>query len=340
MNAAPAQPLLVREALPESRRALRGDESALEAELLLMHALGVDRARLYQRLAEPLAPKASAAHRRLLDRRLAGEPLPYITGHREFFALDFETTPAALIPRPETETLVGLAIAFARERCAGRRIAIADIGTGSGIIAVALARELALARIVATDVSADALGLARRNAARHDVADRVDFREGDLLEPLAEPVQIIAANLPYVTASQWQDSTPEIRDHEPRVALDGGSDGLDIIRRLAASSVAAGGERRTVLRNRSLAGRRRAGAGSQGVPGRTNRNRPRPRRARPRALRLQLASDRFDLRVHLTLIDEEDVARAYPQDDRRQRARHEVWQRFHHVRDDGKRHRL
>lgn len=232
MNTAPAKPLLIREALLEARHLLSGDESALEAELLLMHALAVDRARLYQRLAEPLAPEASTAHRRLLDRRLAGEPLPYITGHREFFALDFETTPAALIPRPETETLVELAIAFARERCAGRRIAIADIGTGSGVIAVALARELPLARIVATDISADALALARRNAARHDVAGRIDFRQGDLLGPLVEPVQMIAANLPYVTTTQWQNSPPEIRDHEPRLALDGGSDGLDIIRRL------------------------------------------------------------------------------------------------------------
>lgn len=238
MNAAPAKPLLIREALLEARHLLSGDESALEAELLLMHALGVYRARLYQRLAEPLAPEASAAHRRLLDRRLAGEPLPYITGHREFFALDFETTPAALIPRPETETLVELAIAFARERCAGRRIAIADIGTGSGVIAVALARELPLARIVATDISADALALARRNAARHDVADRIDFREGDLIGPLAEPVQMIAANLPYVTASQLESSPPEIRDHEPRVALDGGSDGLDVIRQLLAQAPA------------------------------------------------------------------------------------------------------
>jgi release factor glutamine methyltransferase len=238
MNAAPAKPLLIREALLESRRALRGDEPALEAELLLMQALGVDRARLYQRLAEPVAPEASAAHRRLLERRLAGEPLPYITGHREFFALDFETTPAALIPRPETELLVEVAIAFARECSPHEPIAIADIGTGAGVIAVALARELPLARIVATDISADALALARRNAARHAVADRIDFREGDLLEPLVEPVQIIAANLPYVTTAQWKDSPPEIRDHEPRVALDGGPDGLDVIRRLVAQAPA------------------------------------------------------------------------------------------------------
>jgi release factor glutamine methyltransferase len=232
VTAAPAKPLLIRDALLKGRRLLSGDEAALEAELLLMHALGLDRAHLYQRLAEPLSSEAIDAYRVVLERRVAREPLAYITGHREFFALDFETTRAALIPRPETETLVELAIAFALERFADQPITIADVGTGSGVIAVALACELPLARIVATDVSADAIALARRNAARHDVADRIEFRGGDLLLPLAEPVPMIAANLPYVTTAQWESSPPEIHDHEPRVALDGGPDGLDVIRRL------------------------------------------------------------------------------------------------------------
>jgi release factor glutamine methyltransferase len=232
VTAAPAKPLLIHDALLKGRRLLSGDEAALEAELLLMHALGLDRAHLYQRLTEPLSSQAIDAYRVVLERRVAREPLAYITGHREFFALDFETTPAALIPRPETETLVELAIAFAHERHAGRIIAIADIGTGSAVIAVALAHELPLARIVATDVSADAIALARRNAARHDVSGRIDFREGDLLEPLIEPVQVIAANLPYVTTAQWENSPHEIHDHEPRLALDGGPHGLDVVRRL------------------------------------------------------------------------------------------------------------
>jgi release factor glutamine methyltransferase len=244
MTAVPAKPLLIRDALREGRRQLSGDEASLEAELLLMHALGVDRAHLYQRLTEPLSPEVIDAYRRLRERRVAHEPLPYITGHHEFFALDFEVTPAALIPRPETETLVELAIAFARERYAGQSITIADVGAGSGIIAVSLARELPMARVIATDISSDALALALRNAQRHDVATRIDFREGDLLEPLSNPVQIIAANLPYVTTAQWQDSPPEIRDHEPRLALDGGADGLDLIRRLltqAPERLAEGG---------------------------------------------------------------------------------------------------
>jgi release factor glutamine methyltransferase len=224
------KPLLIRDALLEGRRALSGDEAALEAELLLMHALGVDRTHLYQRLAEPLSPETTDAYHHLLERCVAHEPLAYITGHREFFGLDFEVTPAALIPRPETETLIELAVAFARERFAGQTITIADVGAGSGVIAVSLARELPLARVTATDISADALALARRNSERHDVATRIDFREGNLLEPLTEPVQIIAANLPYVTTAQWQGSPPEIREHEPRLALDGGADGLDVIR--------------------------------------------------------------------------------------------------------------
>jgi release factor glutamine methyltransferase len=232
VTAAPAKPLLIRDALLEGRHLLSGDEAALEAELLLMHALGLDRAHLYQRLTEPLSSEAIDAYRVVLERRVAREPLAYITGHREFFALDFETTRAALIPRPETETLVELAIAFALERFADQPITIADVGTGSGVIAVALACELPLARIVATDVSADAIALARRNAARHDVADRIEFRGDDLLLPLAEPVPMIAANLPYVTTAQWESSPPEIHDHEPRAALDGGPDGLDVIRRL------------------------------------------------------------------------------------------------------------
>jgi release factor glutamine methyltransferase len=236
VTAAAAKPLLIRDALLKGRRLLSGDEAALEAELLLMHALGLDRAHLYQRLTEPLSSEAIDAYRVVLERRVAREPLAYITGHREFFALDFETTRAALIPRPETETLVELAIAFALERFADQPITIADVGTGSGVIAVVLACELPLARIVATDVSADAIALARRNSARHDVYGRIDFREGDLLEPLTEPVQVIAANLPYVTTAQWESSPPEIHDHEPRVALDGGPDGLDVIRRLLAEA--------------------------------------------------------------------------------------------------------
>lgn len=232
MTSARAKPITIRKALLDAREALPGDEANLEAEVLLMHALGVGRTRLYQSLDDPLGGDDSAAFARLLARRHAHEPLAYITGHREFFGLEFEVTPAALIPRPETETLVGLAIAFAREGSAEQPITLADIGTGSGIIAISLATSLLNASIIAIDISSDALALARRNAKRHSVSDRIDFREGDLLSPLASSVQLIAANLPYVTTQQFEGSPPEIRDHEPRLALDGGLDGLDVIHRL------------------------------------------------------------------------------------------------------------
>ncbi|MEK7248243.1 MAG: peptide chain release factor N(5)-glutamine methyltransferase, partial [Chloroflexota bacterium] len=138
--------------------------------------------------------------------------------------------PAALIPRPETETLVELALAFTREH--GGDVAIADIGTGAGTIAISLASALANARIIATDVSPKALELARRNAKQLGVSERIDFRPGDLLASLDSPFDVIAANLPYVTTEQWEAMPPEIREHEPRSALDGGADGLDVIRRL------------------------------------------------------------------------------------------------------------
>jgi release factor glutamine methyltransferase len=202
----------------------------------MMRVLGIDRVHLYERLQEPISPDARTGFQALLERRLAREPVAYITGHREFFGLDFEVSPAALIPRPETETLVELVLAFARERYANAQITIADVGVGAGTIAVAAARELPNTRIIATDVSSATLDLARRNAHRHGVADRIDFRLGDILAPLDGPVDVIAANPPYVTTEQWEAMPPEIREHEPRTALDGGRDGLDVIRRLLAEA--------------------------------------------------------------------------------------------------------
>lgn len=211
--------------------ALGSEEARLEAELLMMHALGADRPHLYQRLTETLDVTDESRFEGLVARRLAHEPVPYITGHREFFGLEFEVSPAALIPRPETETLVEAVVAFARGRSKDV-FTIADVGTGAGVVAVALACELPGVRVIATDVSPEALELAERNAVRHGVAGRIDFRPGDLLEPLDEPVDVIAANLPYVTTGQWEEMPPEIREYEPRLALDGGADGLDAIRRL------------------------------------------------------------------------------------------------------------
>ncbi len=226
--------MIISEALRQGTRLIQSsgsDEARLEAELLLMHTLKTDRVHLYERLQDELPVRAGNYYRRLLNRRLAHEPTPYIVGHKEFFGLEFETSRSALIPRPETETLVELAIDFARDRYAQNPFTIADVGAGSGVIAIALASELPNARVIATDVSKRALALARRNAERHAVAARIEFVEGDTLLPIKGRAEIIAANLPYVTTEDWLATPPEIREREPRRALDGGADGLRYIRR-------------------------------------------------------------------------------------------------------------
>ncbi len=228
------------------------EEANLEAELLLAHALNTDRTHLYQRLHDELRPDAEEVFDGLLRRRLSHEPTAYILGRREFYGLELEVTPAAIIPRPETETLVELVLEFAAARQAGRGLRVVDVGVGCGAIAVALAKHLPLAEIIATDVSPEALALARRNAERHGVAERIRFLEGDLLAPLhntahPEPkpgvsrdsrrrVDVIAANLPYVRTGDFEAAPPEIRDHEPRTGLDGGPDGLRVIERLLAQA--------------------------------------------------------------------------------------------------------
>jgi release factor glutamine methyltransferase len=206
------------------------DEASLEAEILLCHALGINRARLYQRLEEPIG-EVSHAFAELLRRRRAREPLAYVVGHREFFGLEFDVSPAALIPRPETEILVEAVVIFATERFGAGPFHMVDIGVGCGTIAVSVARALSNARVIATDLSSEALALAGRNAEKHGVASRIEFRNGDLLESLTEPANVLAANLPYVTTSDWEALPPEIRDWEPRAALDGGPDGLRVIER-------------------------------------------------------------------------------------------------------------
>jgi len=220
------------QALHEATEALRAagiEDAWLEAEVLLRHTLDLDRAHLYARLQEDLSGGDQAVFHSLLARRLAHEPTAYIVGQREFYGLDLETTPAALIPRPETEILVQEALARA---CHRERLLIVDVGTGNGAIAVALAVHLPQAALVAIDLSREALALAVRNARRHGVESRISFLQADLLAPLAQPADLIVANLPYVCSGDWEALPPEIREHEPRVALDGGPDGLREIERL------------------------------------------------------------------------------------------------------------
>lgn len=226
--------MTVREALAAARRRLQEagiEDSALEAEVLLRHALGLDRAGLFSRSDEAVPAGALSRFDSYVERRLKHEPTAYITGVREFFGIEFEVSPAVLIPRPETETLVEAAIELARPRSRIRRgPVIADIGTGSGAVAIALALNVARSDVYAVDSSAEALAVARRNAERLG-ADRVLCLRGDLLTPLPEYVDVLVANLPYVRSDQIQQLAPEVREYEPRAALDGGPDGLTVIGR-------------------------------------------------------------------------------------------------------------
>jgi release factor glutamine methyltransferase len=237
----------VREALAGARERLHDaaiPDADIEAELLLRHALAehsngvpplpISRASFFQHQPETLQSEAAARFESAIARRLSREPSAYITGHKEFYGLDFLVTPAALIPRPETELLVELAVGRLAHpaRSPGRLLRVADIGTGCGAIAVCLAHALPRAEIYATDVSAEALALAQCNARRHDVSRRISFRQGDQLTPLACRVDAIIANLPYIPTEDWQRLPVELRNHEPRMALDGGPDGLQAIKAL------------------------------------------------------------------------------------------------------------
>ena len=220
------------------RFAERGIASArLDAEVLLAHVLKSNRVALYTGFDKPLEEAELAAYRELIKRRLAGEPVAYLVGEQEFWSLPLTVDPRVLIPRRDTETLVEVG-----KRAGGVRVA--DVATGSGAVALALASELPEAAIVATDASADALAVARLNVERHNLAARVELRQGDLAAPLdADAHDLIVSNPPYVPSGAIAGLAPEVR-REPRLALDGGPDGLDVLRRLvpgARARLAAGG---------------------------------------------------------------------------------------------------
>jgi release factor glutamine methyltransferase len=219
-----------------ARLALLSDTPSLEAQVLLAHTLQKPRAWV---LAHPeielsLAQKQELEH--ISARRQKGEPLPYILGHWEFFGLDLIVTPAVLIPRPETEMLVERALEWLRSHPAC--LWAADVGTGSGCIAIALAAHIPDLQVLAADLSPQALDIARQNAARHGVAERITFIQADLLDLMGEfqPFDLITANLPYIPR-QTLSELP-ISQYEPALALDGGPDGLDLISRLLTQTPA------------------------------------------------------------------------------------------------------
>jgi len=216
-------------------------ESDLSARLLAEHALGWSTERLLTDGAGRGPDGFSARFEELVERRASREPLHYIVGHREFWGLDFEVTPAVLIPRPETELLVEATLARVPPASAAT---IADLCTGCGCVAIAIAHGRPGARVIATDISEEALAVARRNAQRLGVGDRVEMLRGDLARPFDTICDVVVANPPYVVAGARAALQPEVRDHEPGVALFGGDDGLRLVDRLireAPSRIRSGG---------------------------------------------------------------------------------------------------
>ncbi len=213
----------------------KGVESPrLEAQILLAHALGCKKIDLYVRHAEEPPEDQKTRFRGMIKKRADGMPNAYLVGYREFFSLAFQVTPAVLIPRPETELLVLEAGKFLKSLAT---LTVLDIGTGSGAIAVSLAKQHTRATVTATDVSRDALEIARGNAATHGVGDRVQFREGSMFDPVAgETFDLIASNPPYITHAELETLDKSVKDFEPRLALDGGPDGLTYYRQIAAGA--------------------------------------------------------------------------------------------------------
>ena len=206
-------------------------DARLEAEILLTNILQMPRHRIYAYPEQDLTPQQGEFLARLVERRLKREPLAYILGHKEFYGLQLAVGPGVMIPRPETELLVEQSLFLSMMRMEPGELVIAEAGTGSGAICINLAIHLPSARIYATELYPEALKVAEYNIQRHNVADRVNLLHGDLLEPVPETADIIVANLPYLSSDKISGLQPEVQ-WEPREALDGGADGLDLIRRL------------------------------------------------------------------------------------------------------------
>ncbi|MEM7783694.1 MAG: peptide chain release factor N(5)-glutamine methyltransferase [Planctomycetota bacterium] len=210
----------------------------LDAEILLAEALGCPRIMLYTRFDEVPEEEKLARFRAWVKRRGAGEPVAYIVGYREFYSLRFEVNSSVLIPRPETEHVV-VAVLEAVKSVGGNPIRIIDVGTGSGCIAITLAKQIGDAQIAATDISEEAIAVANSNAIEHRVDDRIRFFQGDLLQALpagSQPVHIICSNPPYIGTSEVGTMDGQVKDHEPNLALFSGDTGLDATTRLIDSA--------------------------------------------------------------------------------------------------------
>ncbi len=222
------------------------DSPRLSAEMLLSHVIGCDRLRLYTEADRPASPLERQALRDLVARALKNEPIQYLIGDAWFFGLIFTVDRRVLIPRPCTEAIVERVLQHARSRPGfggtdGDALLIADVCTGSGCIAIALAKHLPHARVIATDICQDALEVARANAKHHSLNDRIDFRPGDLLTPVLEhpaagqngSLSYIVSNPPYIPDTEWKSAMgSNVRGHEPEIALRGGPDGLEFIKQL------------------------------------------------------------------------------------------------------------
>jgi release factor glutamine methyltransferase len=216
-------------------------EARLQAELLLAHTLGTTRTMVLARLNETISLELAARYAANVARRAQHEPLGYILGHQEFYGLDFLVDRRVLIPRHETELLAQLALERVHN-ITHAVPAIIDVGTGSGVLGLTLARYLPNAQVLATDVSPDALAVAQMNAVHLNLEGRVQFIHGDLLEPVIDRFDILVANLPYIPAARYKELPAEVRRYEPRVALEGGEDGLAVVQRLLPQLVTHAGQ--------------------------------------------------------------------------------------------------
>jgi release factor glutamine methyltransferase len=214
------------------------DSPRLDAEILLGHILGLERINLYVNINDEPSDEQKARFRELIKQRAAGAPVAYLVEEKEFFSIPLRVTPAVLIPRPETELLVLGAVDFARSRSSDTPLELCDVGTGSGAVSIAIAKNVKECSVTAVDISLDALAVAKFNVAKHGLEDRIELIESDVMESIApeRTFDLVVSNPPYVTEAEMKELPVDVGGYEPHTALSGGKDGLDVIRRLISQS--------------------------------------------------------------------------------------------------------